>query len=124
MRQASLGVVTFLALALAGCGYFKQAPAPAAGPPTQELSAYGVTYELPRAGDPEDALAAARTQLRSLTANGIKWTNGTHTLEVVDDAMTLDGLKYGTVRRSDRVLLTADGVLSVNGRQRRQLTDD
>src|SRR4051794_35773281 len=101
MRQASLGVVVFLAWALAGCGYFKAAPAPA-GPPTQELTAYGIVYELPLAGDPEDPLTAARSQLKSITAKGIKWSNGTHTLEVVNEAVTLDGQKYGTVRRSDR----------------------
>src|SRR5438477_8499882 len=124
MRQTALEFVTLVAFAATGCGYFRSPPAPAAGPPTQEFSAHGISYELPLPADPEAPLAAARARLKLITANGIKWTDGAHTLEVIDDAVTWDGSAYGTLRKQDRVRLTADGVLTVNGQRRRRAADD
>lgn len=123
MRPIALGFVTLVALSPGGCGYFRSSPIPVAGPPTQEFSAHGVSYELPLPADPEGAMAAARTRLKLITASGVKWTDGAHTLDVSDETLTWDGVAYGSVRKQDRVRLTPEGVLTVNG-QRRRAADD
>ncbi len=108
------------------------APGPSGGgtkphsSPTADLN--GVTYELPWVADPKDEMAVATEFLKARTATGFKWSNGTHTFEVVNAVVSfesppteisLNGTKYGTVKRGDRVKLTPSGVLYVNGVERK-----
>jgi hypothetical protein len=88
-----------------------------------------VVYELPWVADPKDEMAVAIEFLKARTATGFKWSNGTHTFEVANavaslesprtNEVSLNGKKYGTVKPGDHVKLTQNGVLFVNGVERK-----
>jgi hypothetical protein len=89
----------------------------------------GVVYELPWAADPKDQMAVATEFLKARTATGFRWSNGTHTFEVANavgsletpqtNEVSLNSKKYGRVNSGDHVKLTQNGVLYVNGVERK-----
>ena len=97
-----------------------------ASPSTRLMN--GVAYELPWVADTNDAMAVALEFLKAHTATGFKWSNGTDTFEVADtvflnsprnNEITLNGKKYGRVKSGDHVQLAPNGVLYINGIERK-----
>jgi len=84
---------------------------------------HGVIYELPWIADPNDVMAVAVEFLKAGTTTGIKWSNGTHTFEVANGEVRLNGKRYGMVKPGDRLTLTEGGVVSVNGVERKPDTE-
>ncbi len=92
--------------------------------PWDRVSVAGVRYEVPAraSGGPAPSgadMQAATDLLRGVTGNGFKWSSGTSSLEVADGEITFNGKKCGAVMPGDTVRLTRDGVLFVNGAERK-----
>ncbi|HEY2154475.1 MAG TPA: hypothetical protein VGH33_02520 [Isosphaeraceae bacterium] len=62
---------------------------------------------------------AATDWLQGVTDNGFKWASGTLSLEVVDGRFIFNGKNYGAMIQGDRVRVTRDGALFVNGVERK-----
>jgi len=75
----------------------------------------GVTYQLPMEGS---SLQQASAFMKAVTPTGLKWSSGTHAIEVRNGKVTLDGKPHGSVRKGDTVWLTSDGKLIINGNRR------
>lgn len=101
----------------------------AAGTAPPQAALNGVIYDLPWVAGSKDSTAVNLEFLKASTSTGLKWTNGTHTFEVLTavvttksvrpDEIRLNGKNYGAVRSGDRVRLAPSGVLSVNGVERK-----
>jgi hypothetical protein len=76
------------------------------------VSVNGIAFELPWQVDALEALKA-------VGPTGISFTNGKQTLEVANEGLRLNGKDYGPVNKGDRVKLTKEGVVSVNGAERK-----
>jgi hypothetical protein len=87
-----------------------------------ELATDGVRYGLPlKVNNPSDVDEGVRHAVeleKAVTETGLKWTNDHLSFEVIRKAMTLNGKSYGVVVAGDRVTLTEQGVLLVNGTER------
>ncbi len=76
----------------------------------------GIDFELPFAVDNVDAIKAAQ---RDVQKKGCTLANDRFKLEVAGGRLKLNGQDRGAVGPGDRVVLTDDGRLTVNGNERK-----
>ena len=112
----SLWIVALL-VAVSGCGARANKGAPdnnnpldVKGPPNIN----GITFDMPWQVSVVEAIKAAQNPKGRITL-----TNDKHKLEVIDSHVNYNGKDYGPVKQGDSVKLTADGVVSVNGAERK-----
>jgi hypothetical protein len=65
-----------------------------------------------------EAVEAIKAGQLDAAQKGITLANDRYKLEVVEGKVKLNGKDYGQINRGDRVRLTEQGVLSVNGVER------
>ena len=58
---------------------------------------------------------AAPDLIQGVIGNGFKWSSGSLSLEVIDGEVIFNGKKYGALKPGDRVRVTNDGTLLING---------
>ncbi len=73
----------------------------------------------PSAPDP----MAAPDLIQGVIGNGFKWSGGSLSLEVVDGEIIFNGKKCGALNQGDRVRVTSDGALLINGVERKPTGD-
>jgi len=116
--QSSLSLcIMALLVAISGCGARDNKgppdnnnPQDAKGPPNIN----GITFEMPWQVSVVEAIKAAQNPKGRITL-----TNDKHKLEVIDSHVNYNGNDYGPVKQGDSVKLTADGVVSINGQERK-----
>jgi serine/threonine protein kinase len=129
LRLAAAFLIVLVSALAVGLGTIESIHAPVDSTERQghssqnALSANGISYDLPFR-NPDDSFQVANEFLKAVTATGLKWSNDTLSLEVIHGVVTLNGKSQGTVKEGDRVKLTAEGLLFVNGSERKPAPAD
>ncbi len=106
-RRKLLPVLAVVLVLGPGCG-------PKAGQDSAGFAFYQVHFELPWKVDPAQIVESRPPP----PAIGFTLTGDGHVLELLNGRLRLDGKGYGTVKAVDRVKITEEGKVHVNGEER------